>query len=155
MSTEPEFRPGSDLSQLLQRLQDLVKSALDAEKKELISSSSFLKVHQELLNIRKNMELFQENYKKSLSQLGLTPEDLKPTPEEIEKLNPKDKKLWEQLEFLRVTCEEAKERAYKSMKEDKTTLQTVTEELKDRGSKKSHRRSKFKGAGGKKGWLPT
>lgn len=155
MSTEPESGREADLPQLLQQLEDLVKMSLECEKKDLVPNYSFVEIHKTLLEVRKNIALFQENYKNTLALFGANPEEAKATPEEIEQLNPKDKKLLNQIEFLRTTCEEARERAYQALKEDKVTLQTVSTELKSKDQKRAQRKSKFKGVGGKKGWMPT
>lgn len=156
MSTAPESpEEGADLPLLLQQMQDLVKILLECEKKDLTSNYSFLEVHKQLLGIRKNIALFQEGYKNTLALLGIKPEDVKPTPEEIENLSSREKKLLEQIEFLKTTCEDARERVYQSLQEDKDTLHVVSEELKDKKTEGARRKSKFKGMGGKSGWLPT
>jgi hypothetical protein len=155
MSKTPESFEEADLPLILQQLQDLVKILLECEKKDLPSNYSFLEVHKQLLGVRKNIALFQEGYKNALALMGVTPEDIKPTPEEIERLGPKEKKLLKQIDFLRTTCEEARERVYQSLQEDKATLQTVSGELKDKELERTRRKGKFKGVGGKKGWLPT
>lgn len=144
-----------DLSFLLQQLQDLVKFSMECETKDLKPSASFIEIHKELLKIRQSIALFQENYKNHLALVGLTPEDVRPTPADLEQLSPKDKKIVDQLKSLTNTCEEARERVYMSLKEDKATVQQVSEELKDKKTARARRKGKFRGAGGQKGWLPT
>ncbi|MBS0654593.1 MAG: hypothetical protein JSR46_02350 [Verrucomicrobia bacterium] len=144
-----------ELAQLLQQIQDLVKFSLECENKTLSPKMPYIEVYKQLLQIRMNIAAYQENYKQQLSRLGLTVDDVKPTPEEIAQLKPKDKKILETIQALSKTCQEAKDRVYQSLQENKATLNTVTDDLKDTEMKSIRRRSKFKGVGGKKGWIPT
>jgi hypothetical protein len=162
MSTEPEKgsnpqpKPVNlDIAAIVRQLEDLVKLSMECEEKELKPDVSFLDVHNKLLAIRRDIERYQENYKQYLAQFNLRPEDVKPTPEAIEDLGPKEKQILEKLKNLQSTCEDARDRLYESMQADQATLRSVKGELKEKGKEKIHRKGKFKGVGGKQGWIPT
>jgi len=144
-----------DVSEIVQQLEDLVKFTLECEEKELKPDVSFVEVHKKLMQIQKDIELFQSNYRAHLSMFNLTPEDVRPTPEELGSLDPKQKKVFERMKALQTSCESARERIYQSMQQDQETLKAVKNELRDKDKDKIRRKGKFKGMGGKKGWLPT
>ncbi len=151
----PESDDIVDVAEIIQKLEDLVKFSLECEKKDLKPDVSFVDVHKQLLQIQKDINLFQENYRAHLAMVGLTPEEVRPTPEDIENLDPKQKKIFDRMQALQSTCETSRERLYQSMQADKETLNEVKSELKDKGKEKIRRKGKFKGLGGKQGWLPT
>ena len=153
----PERGDIVDVTSIVQQLEDLVKISLECEERELKPDVSFVDVHKKLMQIQKDIELFQENYRMHLAMLNLTPEDVRPTPEEIEGLEPKQRKVFERMQALQGTCEDARERLYQSMQADPSTLKDVKNELKDTSKEKQkiRRKGKFKGMGGKSGWLPT
>jgi hypothetical protein len=142
------------LARILQELSDLVRLVRDCESKTLVSTVSFVDVHKKLLEIKKQMDVLQENYKKNLALFGLTPADLIPTEEQIARLNPQEKKMYKQLKELQTTCEKARDSAYKALQQDPDTVRRVLDDLKNKEGK-SNRKSKFKSIGGKKGWMPT
>ena len=158
MSTgpEPDLGDREELEQILNRLEDLVKIATAAEKNEVeITISSFVDVHKNLMEIYKLIETFRENYKSSLAPFGLTPEDMRLTPDELRQLAPRERKMIEKLQKLQETCEGAKERIHESLQKNIATTKQVKEELKGNERQKIRRKGKFKGMGGKKDWLPT
>jgi len=153
----PERGDIVDVSAIVQQLEDLVKISLESEERELKPDVSFVDVHKRLLQIQSDIQLFQENYRQHLALLNLTPEDVRPTPEEIASLDPKQRKIFDRMQSLQSTCESARERLYQSMQADQQTLKDVKGELKDKSKSKEkiRRKGKFKGMGGKQGWLPT
>lgn len=158
MSSEPEPNL-SDYDQfvrIVSRLEDLVKLASAAERSEVqVNVTSFVEVHKKLMDVYKMIQQYRENYTNMLAALGLTPEDVRMTPDQIEKLAPRERKVVERLERLQKTCEDAKERIHESLQQNKEVAKQVQEELKEAEGKKAPRKDKFKGMGGKKGWLPT
>ncbi len=153
--TTPDRGDVVDVAAIVQQLEDLVKISLECENRDLKPNVSFVDVHKKLLQIQKDIQIFQDNYRAHLAMIGLTPEDVRPTPEEIAALDPKQKKVFEKMQNLKNTCEEARERLYQSMQADPETLKIVKGELRDKGKEKIRRKGKFKGMGGKQGWLPT
>ena len=146
-----------DVVAIIQQLEDLVKFSLECEEHDLKPDISFVDVHKKLLQIQSDIQLFQENYRMHLAMLNLTPEDVRPTPEEVEALDPRQRKIFERMNALQSTCEDARERLYKSMQADQETLKSVKSELKEKSKEKEkiRRKGKFKGQGGKSGWIPT
>ncbi len=151
----PERGDAVDVTAIVQQLEDLVKFTLECEEKDLKPEVSFVEVHKKLMQIQKDIELFQSNYRTDLAMFNLTPEEVRPTQEELESLDPKQKKIFDRMKMLQETCESARERIYQSMQQDQETLKAVKSELRDKGKEKIHRKGKFKGMGGKKGWMPT
>lgn len=145
-----------DLGSIVFELEDLVKIALAAEKNEVqITVDSFVDIHKKLMGIYKMVEQFRSEYAKSLEPLGLTPEDMKLTSEQIQELGPKERKIFEKLSSMQSICEDAKARVHKSLQESPRELKQIKDELKGPEKNLVHRKSKFKGVGGKKGWLPS
>lgn len=153
--TEP-VATGVELGSLVMELEDLVKIALAAENNEVdVSIGSFVEVHKKLMAIYKMLEEFRTQYAKALATIGLTPEDMKLTNEQITELGPKERRLFEKLTSLQTVCEEAKERVHQSLQKSPGAVKEIKEELKGPEGKALRRKDRFKGAGGKKGWLPS
>ncbi len=160
MTSTPEETPEvpadvRDVLALVGQLEDLVKLSLECEGKELKPEVSFLEVHKKLLQIQKDIQKYHDDYKEALALYGLTPEDVRPTQEQIDSLNPKDRKIFERIQTLQSTCEKERDRLYASMQADQRTLKAVKEELKDKSKEKLRRKGKFRGLGNKEGWIPT
>lgn len=153
--TLPQRGDVVDVASIVRQLEDLVRLSVECEEKELKPNISFVEVHKKLMAIRKQVELFKDNYKKHLAVANLKPEDIKPTEEEIATLGPKEKQILERLKTLQTNCEEARERLHESLQSEQEALNVVKGELKDKSKEKIHRKGKFKGVGGKQGWLPT
>lgn len=153
----PENSDIMDVAAIVQQLEDLVKISLESEEKELKPGVSFVEVHKKLLQIQKDIKLFQDTYRENLALFGLAPEDVRPTPEELDTLDPKQRKVYDKIQGLLTTCESARERLHESMQADQQTLKAVKSELKEtsKDKEKLRRKGKFKGLGGKQGWLPT
>ncbi len=144
-----------DIYTIVAQLEDLVRFSMECEEKELKPDVSFVEVHKKLMQIQRDIQAFQENSRIFLQQFNLKPEDFRPTPEQIEQLNPRDRKLLERIQSLQNTCQVERDKLYESMQASPETLKQVKNELKDKGKEKFRRKSKFKGMGGKEGWLPT
>lgn len=144
-----------DLPRIVRQLEDLVKLALECEEKDLSPNISFVDVHKKLLQIRRQVDQFKQNFQDHLALLNLRPEDIKAKPEDIQNLGPKEQQIFEKLQSLQTTCEEARDRIKESLNADQAALLQIKEELKDKSSQKTRRKGKFKGIGGKQGWIPT
>ena len=162
MSTDPKqgdkLPPRNDIvkvAAIVQQLEDLVKLTLECENKELKPNVSFIAVNKKLQAIRQDVERFKEMYRNSLAKVNLRPEDVKPTPEEIAALGPKERAILEKLKDLQGTCEDARERIHQSLRNEKAGVNVLKGETKDKAKEKYRRQGKFKGVGGKKDWLPT
>ena len=147
--------PPVDLNGILGQLEDLVKLTIENETKEIAPNVSFSEVHERLMKIQKNIETFQQSYRQVLEMAGVKEADLKPTPEEIESLNPEAKRLYQRLEKLQKTCEIEREKMYVSLQRDRAMAKKVKEDLQSDTSARAHRKGKFKSLGGKQNWLPT
>ena len=146
----------NDLTNIILQLEDLVKLALEVEKHpENLAIDSFVGVHKKLMKIHTLVDEFRKSYAKSLEPVGLQPEDMKPNAEELAALGPKEKKVLEKLSSLQSICEDAKARMHESLQQNEPIVREVKEELKSTERKAIRRKSRLKGAGGKKGWLPT
>ena len=156
MSTESGPNDTDDLSEIITQLEDLAKLALDAEQhQEDIDLGSFVDVHKKLMAVQKMIKEFQGSFAKSIEGLGLSPEDMKPTDAELKTLGSRERKLIEKLGSLQDVCEHARERVHESMQQNPEAVKDVKKELKDSKETTTRRKSRLKGAGGKKGWLPT
>jgi NifB/MoaA-like Fe-S oxidoreductase len=153
---EPNMNDRDELEQIINQLEDLVKVATAAEKNEVeITISSFVDVHKKLMDIYTLIENFREVYRNSLVPFGLTPEDMRISGEELTSLPSRERKMIEKLHKLQSTCEDAKERIHESLQKNHVAAKQVKEELKGSERQKVRRKGKFKGMGGKKGWMPT
>lgn len=152
---QPETEDSIDVANIVRQLEDLVKMSLECEEKELKPNVSFVEINKKLLAIRKEVERFRENYKQHLAIVSLTPEEVKPTAEELEALGVKEKQALVKLQSLQATCEDARERLHQSLQTEQEGLKILKEEVKDKSKEKIHRKGKFKGVGGKQGWLPS
>lgn len=159
MSTEPQpdNTQQNQLASIVMQLEDLVKLSLAAEKNEVqVSIDSFVDVHKKLMDLYRRVEAFRANYTKSLAALGLEPKDIQPSPEDIQQLGLSERKVFEKLGALQAMCQEAKERLHESLNQQPAaTMNEVKEELKGPDRKLTRRQGKFKGVGGKKGWIPS
>jgi len=145
-----------DINDIILQLEDLVKLALEAEEHpENLAISSFVDVHKKLMKIHALVNEFRSSYAKSLEMVGLRPEDMKPDGDEVQELGPKEKIVLEKLNSLRATCEEAKSRMHETLQQNEPTVREVKEELKGKERQTIRRKSRLKGAGGKRGWMPT
>lgn len=157
-SAEPQPTPDTNqLTTIVSQLEDLVKLALAAEKNEVqVNVTSFVDVHKKLMALYKMIEEFRVNYAKSLDAMGLKLEDLQPNPEEMQELTMRDRKVMEKLGSLRAICEDAKERMHQAIKkESPASVNKIKDELKGPERASQRRKGRFKGVGGKKGWLPS
>lgn len=153
----PEVGEGSlSIQAIVNRLDDLVRFALECEHKPLQPDVSFVEVYKQLLEVRKSIDALsqdQQNMLTAIEAVGLKPVQLG------EAYSPEDKKVILKLQNLQGICEAAKERLHKSIeknpeaeKEVKEKIQTVTSSEKQ---KVVHRKGKFRPLGGKGGWIPT
>ena len=151
-----QFGDQEDLTKIISDLEDLVRVAAAAEKNEVeVSLSSFVDVHKKLMNIYKMIEEYRKNYADALRPLGLTPEDMRARESELSELKPQQKKMMEKLQHLQHVCEEARGRVYESLQQNVGATRSIKEELKGDERQTIRRKGKFKGVGGKKGWMPT
>lgn len=139
---------------LVSQLEDLVRLALECEKKDLAPDFSFVEVNKQLVKLREAIEILHQSYIQTLNSFSLTEEDVSKFRKNIEETKGPEKKLFDTLNHLQGVCEEARAKLYVSLQENREQVRDMEAELLDK-NKKSRRKGKFKSIGGKKGWMPT
>ncbi len=159
----PELIPLTELplnpKEIVEKLEELVKFALECEKKELAEGVSFIKVYKELQELQKSIELLEEAQKENLELLqAIAQREGIQLSSEIEPTTEEDKKIAEKLRTLSDLCETAKERIHSEIIQNPDVQDLVTEKIKDATAtdekKQVRRKNKFKTIGGKQGWMP-
>ena len=142
---------------LFERLEDLVKFALECEGNKVRPDVSFVEVYKQLEEVKRAVDSLDRDQKELIELIEKT------TGETIDAKNPrlseKDRKILERLQRLQKVCEEAKERAYTKMKARPEVEAVVDREIKEamtpQKKKVSRRKDKFRPLGGKEGWVRT
>ncbi len=151
----PEMSPPViDTAALVHQLEDLVKLALECEKKELAPNISFADVNNKLRALRETIENLNISYQKTLQALSLTDADVVEFRKNILEQGGPEKKLLDTLNQLQTTCEQARDRVNTSLLGSREQIKDF-EAMGDEDATKKRRKSKFKSMGGRKGWLPT
>ncbi len=148
----PQEEP--NLKYIVQQLEDLVRFVVESEGKELNPNISIFEIHAKLALLKKQMDQFQKFCNERLRATGLSPEALIQNKEQLEGIGSQQRILLERIEKMTKKCEVAREEIYQSLQENKEALKQMHEEQKVKEGKGS-RKSKFKGVGGKKNWLPS
>jgi len=143
------------LEGIVSQLEDLVKLTMECEKKELRPGVSFVDITEQLDNIKNAVGMLHQAYLNTLEALSITEQDVAKMREKAIQVSERDKKLFEKLDKLQKQCEEGCERMYSSLQQHRTQAREVEEQLKGERQKKKGRKAKFKGVGGRKGWMPT
>jgi len=156
----PELKPipltPMSLPDLVGRLEELVKFALECEGKELGEKVSFVDIYKELMDIRKSINTLDEAQQQTLSIIeSASKED---TPKEPP-LTKEEEKTLGKIQHLQEVCEGAKERIHAAIQEQPEIEAQLKEEVKASTSSKKkkvvRRKGKFRRVGGKEGWIPT
>ena len=156
----PPLQPvpeGASIPEVVARLEDLVKFALECEGKRPRPDVSFVDVFKQLEEVRRAVDALSRDQKELINLIEKT------TGERVDvkssRLSEEDKKIVERLQNLQKLCEEAKERAYVKMKAHPEQEAALNREIKESSvpqkKKAGRRKDKFRPLGGKKGWLPT
>lgn len=145
------------IPEVVDRLEELVKFALECEGKELREGVSFVDVFKQLEEVRHAIELLSQDQKELLALFSsATGGRIDITKTE---LSAEDKKIIDKLRHLQSVCEAAKDRMYTTIKkapeaeaaaEAKIQAATASEK-----KKRIHRKEKFRPLGGKEGWVRT
>lgn len=147
------------LQQLLVELQDVVQLALDAEKKELRPDIDFSVVMKQLLQVRNAVQAIHDAYRKTLSEVGFTEEQINQLKEDESKWKPDQRRLLQSLQKLQQQCVQARDRIYKSLQENRTSLRQLEKDLKSKDNKmaaeKPVKATKPKKARRSSGWMKT
>ena len=146
--------PVMSLAGLVGQLEDLVKLALECEKKELSPNFSFVEVNKQLMQLKEVIEMLHQSYIQTLNSLSLTEDDVKKFRKNIEEMKGPEKKLFDTLNHLQTVCEDARSKLYTSLQENREQVRDMEADLLGK-NKKSRRKGRFKSVGGKKGWMPT
>jgi len=155
----PELKPiGPEpmgLSELVNRLEELVKFSLECEQKPLKEEISFVDVYKQLMEIRKAIEILTKDQQFTLSLIEEAGEEQK----EEAPINKEGKRLLNKIGHLKETCESARERAHAALQEQPEAQELLKEQIKQsttsKKKKAARRKGKFRRVGGKKGWMPT
>lgn len=150
--------PGAtSIPEVVDRLEDLVKFALECENRELKEGVSFVDVFKQLEEVRKAIEMLDQDQQELLelfSSVTGGAVDVNKVP-----FTDQDKKTLDKLKHLQSVCEAAKERMYATVKEHPETEAALEEQIvEERASEKKkivHRKGKFRPLGGKGGWMRT
>ncbi len=158
----PGLQPIPDLpmtpEEIVSKLDELVKFALECEKQEIAQGISFTEVFKELQEVQKSVHLlseFQKETMKALTEIAQQ-EGYTILPEE-EALSVEDKKIISHLKSLTTVCEAARDRIHTEMSQNPDVQNEVTKSLKDVNSsdekKQRRRKNKFRSLG-QDGWMP-
>lgn len=156
----PPLRPiqqGASIPEVVERLEDLVRFALECEGKKLRPDVSFVDVYKQLEEVKRAVDALDRDQKDLIELIEKT------TGESIDakssRLSEEDKKVLERLQHLQKLCEEAKDRAYTKMKARPEVEAAVDKEIKEAATpqkkRASRRKDKFRPLGGKEGWVRT
>ena len=145
----------ASIAAVVQQLQDLVKLALECKDREVKEGVSLSDISRQVLKIRAFVEELRALYDKASEERGLSEQEKRRLDKEAQSLPPEQKKILEAIATMQAQCETARDELYQSLNENKGILKQVEETLKDDKSKAATRKGKFKGVGGKKGWIPS
>ena len=145
----------ANLKNIVQQLEDLVLFVLESEDKELNPNISIFEIHSKLASLKAQMDQFQKFCNERLRAVGLPDDALKLNKQQLEEMGSQEKILMKRLEAITNRCEEAKEKVYQSLQENKEVLKQIHNDQKAQEGKKGARAAKFKNVGGKKNWLPS
>jgi hypothetical protein len=148
---------GASVPEVVERLEDLVKFALECEGKKVRPDVSFVEVYKQLEEVKRAVDALDRDQKELIDLIEKT------TGESIDakspRLSEKDRKVLERLQRLQKLCEDAKERTYTKMKARPEVEAAVDREIQEamtpQKKKVSRRKDKFRPLGGKEGWVRT
>mgnify|MGYP003393264892 CR=1 FL=1 len=152
-SSDPQA-PAMDMTALVHQLEDLVRLALECEKKELAPNVSFPEVNAQLKRLKETIDLLNKSYLDTLHSLSLSEDDVAEFRKSLQETGGPEQKLLSTLTQLQTSCEQARDRVYTSLLGSREQIKDL-EALGDENATKKRRKSKFKSMGGRKGWLPT
>src|SRR5438445_10239548 len=112
-----DFPPPS-MEVLVEQLEDLVKLALECEKKELVNTASFIEVNKQLIQLREVINILHQSYIQALHSLSLKEADVDKFRKNMEAMKAPEKKLLDKLNRLEGVCEEARAKLYSSLQEN-------------------------------------
>ena len=144
---------------IIEKLEEMVKFALECEKREFSDDFNFVEVFHELKELQKSMELLTEYQKESMLLLSeMAAREGVQLPDGDEALSDEDKKIIDKMKTLSHLCESAKERVHEAIVQNPDVQKVVTDKIKDAEStddkKQIRRKNKFRSLGGKQGWMP-
>lgn len=158
MPPPKQIGPGPvSISEVVNRLEELVKFALECEGKELKEGVSVVDVFKQLEEVRFAIDMLNKDQQELLtlfsSVTGGAADVNKST------LSEEDKKVIDKLKHLQAVCEAAKERMYVTIKSSPETESIVNEQIKEASASEKkkviQRKGKFRPLGGKEGWVRT
>lgn len=155
MTEENKKRQTESVKEIVGKLSDLVKYTIECEKKETKPSMPFQEASKELAKVRKLLDDLDTSFKNTLTTMGLTENDVETFRKKVQESSGPEKQLMLAIQNLIKVCEEARDRLYKSLQENREALQQIQQQGKDDKKKQKERKSKFKSVGGRKGWMPT
>ena len=150
--------PGpASIPEVVNRLEELVKFALECEGKQLKDGVSFVDVFKQLEEVRIAIDLLNKDQQELLALFSsVTGEGI-----DVNKIpfSEEDKKILDKLKHLQSVCEAAKQRMYVSVKSQPESEAMVEEKIAEATStdkkKVARRKGKFRPLGGKEGWMRT
>jgi hypothetical protein len=147
----------ASIPEVVNRLEDLVKFALECEGKKLKEGVSFVEVFKQLEEVRTAIDLLNKDQQELLDLFS----SVTGGKIEVNKADFTDeqKKILEKLKHLQSVCEAAKQRMYTKVKSQPETEAIVKEKIEDSTASEKkkimRRKEKFRPLGGKGGWLRT
>jgi len=145
----------TNLKHIVQQLEDLVRFVLESENRELNPNISVFEIHSKLASLKAQMDQFQKFCTERLRAVGLSDDALKLNKQQLEEIGSQEAILLKRIDAMTKKCEEAKEKVYESLQENKEILKQIHNDQKAQEGKKGARAAKFKNVGGKKNWLPS
>jgi DNA repair ATPase RecN len=151
----PNVSPMIQMSNMVQQLDDIIKFALECEKKTNVKVFNFPKAQEQIAQIQSQLQLLNEAYKRTLDELGITDADLETYRKRIQESSGPEKKLFSHIEKLQKICQESRDRIYNTLQANAEVVKKMKAETASDKKKMKTRKGKFKSVGGKKGWVPT
>jgi hypothetical protein len=150
----PRVEPPLDIPKVVRSLDDLVKLALECEKKPLVDPSAFGDILQKLAVIKQAVDVIHEAYLKTLEKMGISRQDVERFRSDMSHMGEPEKAMFLKLGALRAQCEEARTRIYESLQASRTTLKKLEKDMKKEkeGTQKKGRHKKQKG---RSQWMKT
>lgn len=143
------------LSRLVSQLQELVKVAGECKDRELREGVSLQEVFMQVRKLRMLADMLRQTLDPRGVGSALSEQEIQSMKKKADSLPPREKKLYDTLEGMKAQCEEARSELYQNLQDNQLTLKQVEEDLRGDKEKTARRKSKFKGVGGKKGWIPS
>lgn len=154
-SSQANTSPINQMKKMVQQLDDVIKFALECEKRTHNVGFDFAEAKNKIAEIQNQLNILNRAYQKTLDDLGITDKDIENYKKKITESTGPEKKLFDYIGKLQKICEDSRDRIYHTLQINAQTVKQVAADSKSQKKKAQARKGKFKSVGGKKGWMPT